>query len=87
MAAIQIPDGDIGDWLSELKPYQRRTLQVFLANATPEEAAERWLGSTGSPNIVPFGGLTIASHSGIASKRNFESSYATTKHTSKKGNP
>ena len=39
MAAIQIPDGDIGDWLSELKPYQRRTLQVFLANATPEEAA------------------------------------------------
>lgn len=55
MAAIQIPDGDIGDWLSELKPYQRSTLQVFLATATPQEAAERWLSSTGSPNIAPFG--------------------------------
>lgn len=56
MPAIQVADGDIGDWLAELKPYQRSTLQVFLATSTPEEAAERWLSSTGSPNIVPFGG-------------------------------
>jgi len=56
MAALQISDGDVNDWLSELKPYQRDTLQVFLLTATPEEAAERWLSSTGSPNIVPFGG-------------------------------
>ncbi|MFT4192798.1 MAG: hypothetical protein QM617_14895 [Comamonas sp.] len=56
MTAIQVPDGDIGDWLSELKPYQRSTLNVFLASASPEEAAERWLSSTGSPNIAAFGG-------------------------------
>lgn len=56
MAEIQIPDGDVNEWLSVLKPYQRSTLEVFLAAASPEEAAERWLSTTGSPNIVPFGG-------------------------------
>ena len=46
----------MGGGLGVLKPYQRTTLEVFLEGATPEEAAERWLGSTGSPNIIPFGG-------------------------------
>jgi hypothetical protein len=57
MAEIEIPDGAVNEWLAALKPYQRGTLEVFLVSATPEEAAERWLRSTGSPNIVPFGGL------------------------------
>lgn len=56
MAALQIPNAEIAEWLGELKPYQRKTLETFLRGATPEEAAERWLGSTGSPNIIPFGG-------------------------------
>ena len=56
MTTLQIPDADIAEWLGVLKPYQRTTLEVFLEGATPEQAAERWLGSTGSPNIIPFGG-------------------------------
>ena len=56
MTALQVPDADIAEWLGVLKPYQRTTLEVFLEGATPEQAAERWLGSTGSPNIIPFGG-------------------------------
>jgi hypothetical protein len=53
---IQIPDEPIDQWLHELKPYQKTTLSVFLKNASLEEAAEKWLASTGSPNIVAFGG-------------------------------
>lgn len=56
MTALQVPDADIAEWLGVLKPYQRTTLETFLKGATPEQAAERWLGSTGSPNIIPFGG-------------------------------
>ncbi len=56
MTALQVPNADIVEWLAELKPYQRNTLEAFLKGATPEQAAERWLGSTGSPNIIPFGG-------------------------------
>ena len=54
---ITIPSGNLDDWLAELKPYQQRTLREFLNSATPEEAAERWIGATGSKNIVPFGGI------------------------------
>jgi len=57
MATPQIPNENIAEWLAVLKPYQRNTLTIFLEGATPEQAAERWLSSTGSPNIVPFGGL------------------------------
>ena len=56
MTTLQVPNADILEWLAELKPYQRKTLETFLQGATPEQAAERWLGSTGSPNIIPFGG-------------------------------
>jgi hypothetical protein len=56
MTTIQVPAGETTDWLAELKPYQREALQVFLEGANPDEAAERWLGATGSPNIMPFGG-------------------------------
>ena len=56
MAGFDIPQGDVNDWLGVLKPYQRSTLQAFLTDGNPEAAAERWLGATGSPNIVPFGG-------------------------------
>ena len=56
MAMIDIPDAEPEEWLKELKPYQRSILQVFLQDASPEEAAEKWLESTGSPNIISFGG-------------------------------
>lgn len=56
MINIEIPVADTNEWLSLLKPYQRSTIDFFLQDSTPEEAAEKWLSTTGSPNIVPFGG-------------------------------
>lgn len=54
--SIDVPAEDINAWLDELKPYQSSTLKEFLKTEEPEQAAQRWLGSTGSPNIVSFGG-------------------------------
>lgn len=56
MPPLIIPDGDLDEWLSVLKPYQESTLRSFLLTADPEGVAERWLAATGSPNIAPFGG-------------------------------
>lgn len=55
-AKFEIPAADVEDWLGLLKPYQRSTIHTFLQEGSPEEAAEKWLSTTGSPNIVPFGG-------------------------------
>jgi len=57
MCNVQIPDGELDEWLATLKPYQRNTIRTFLGVGNPESAAEKWLGATGSPNIVPFGGV------------------------------
>jgi hypothetical protein len=54
--ALHVPAGELDEWLTVLKPYQRNTIKSFLLTDAPEKAAERWLGATGSPNIVPFGG-------------------------------
>lgn len=56
MSQINIPNAELDEWLAVLKPYQRNTIQMFLKELSLEQAAERWLGATGSPNIVPFGG-------------------------------
>ncbi|NIJ77542.1 hypothetical protein FHT08_002625 [Xanthomonas campestris] len=56
MRGISVAEQDVNVWLAELKPYQQQTLEVFLATDTIEASAERWLSSTGSPNIAPFGG-------------------------------
>lgn len=56
MTNFVIPAAELEEWLVELKPYQRSTIETFLQKASPEEAAEKWLSTTGSPNIVPFGG-------------------------------
>jgi hypothetical protein len=57
MTALNIPDADLDEWLGVLKPYQRSAINTFLKEVSPEEAAQRWLGATGSPNIAPFGGM------------------------------
>lgn len=54
--SIIIPEGSEQEWLSELKPYQRSTVDCFLQNANFEEAAQLWLSTTGSPEIIQFGG-------------------------------
>ena len=53
---INIPTDDLENWLGELKPYQRSILNEFLTTQDAELAAEKWLTTTGSPNIVAFGG-------------------------------
>lgn len=54
---LQIPDCKLGEWLFELKPYQRNTIQQLLATMPPEEVAKKWIMASGSQNIVPFGGI------------------------------
>ena len=56
MNAPEIPESDISEWLAVLKPYQRTTISSFLESRLPEAAAELWLSSTGSQQIIPFGG-------------------------------
>ena len=53
---LTLPDGDLDAWLAPLKPFQRAALSVFLKDGGPDDAAKRWLTTTGSPNIVAFGG-------------------------------
>jgi hypothetical protein len=53
---MNIPNAELTEWLAVLKPYQRNAITTFLKDMSPEQAAERWLGATGSPNIIPFGG-------------------------------
>ncbi|MDP3761746.1 MAG: hypothetical protein Q8R01_14645 [Ramlibacter sp.] len=56
MAGLTIPDAPIEQWLAELKPYQRQTLEKFLASDDAEAVAEKWLTTIGSANIASFGG-------------------------------
>lgn len=56
MSDFRIPNGDIDDWLLELKPYQKNTMRQILKSCSPEEAAEKWITATGPENTVPFGG-------------------------------
>ncbi|WJI15094.1 hypothetical protein MWN52_15960 [Pseudoxanthomonas winnipegensis] len=54
---IEIPAGSLDEWLEPLKPFQRSHLAAFLAHEEPEAAAQDWLSSTGSSQIIPFGGV------------------------------
>jgi len=56
MSDLKIPSGDIDDWLSELKPYQKNTMLQILNSCSPEEAPEKWITATGHENTIPFGG-------------------------------
>lgn len=59
MTQIQVPAANLESWLSELKPFQRSTLEHFTATMDEETAAERWLSTIGSPNIAGFGGVGV----------------------------
>lgn len=54
--SVDIPADDMGEWLKELKPYQRNTLSDILSSNEPERAAEIWVTAQGSEIIVRFGG-------------------------------
>ena len=54
--ALEIPSAEADEWIALLKPYQRQTIAIFLQQDSLADAAKKWLSTTGSPNIVPFGG-------------------------------
>jgi hypothetical protein len=59
MSKIQVPNEDLKSWLAELKPFQRSTLEHFMESMGAEAAAERWLSTIGTPNLVGFGGAGV----------------------------
>lgn len=54
--ALEIPSAEPAEWLESLKPYQRNAIIEFVSHGTLEDAAKKWLSTTGSPNIAAFGG-------------------------------
>jgi len=55
---LEVPSYDLDNWLNELKPYQRNTIQKLLEISNdPEEAAKKWITATGPQNTIPFGGI------------------------------
>ncbi|RUT79643.1 hypothetical protein [Ancylomarina longa] len=47
---------ELNEWLSELKAYQRNSIEALIESYGEEEAAEKWITSNGPSNNVPFGG-------------------------------
>ncbi|NEW78733.1 MAG: hypothetical protein GZ086_04775 [Gelidibacter sp.] len=45
------------DWLSELKAYQKNTIETLISEYGEEEAVEKWLSANGSKDNIPFGGI------------------------------
>lgn len=60
MSQVSVPDEDLSNWLNVIKSYQRSTIEVFLKDASPDEAAQKWLSSARPPNLAHFGGETNA---------------------------
>lgn len=52
-----VPDVTLDEWISELKPYQKNSINQLLANKEPEEVAKAWLTSQGAINTIHFGGV------------------------------
>lgn len=46
------------EWLEELKPYQKNSIKILIAQYSEEKAAEIWITSNGPSNNVPFGGVS-----------------------------
>jgi hypothetical protein len=46
------------DWLDELKPYQRSSIDFLIEKNGFEKAAEIWITSNGPASNVPFGGIS-----------------------------
>ncbi len=53
---VNIPSGNLEDWINELKLYQKNSIQKLLLNNTPEKVAEIYITSTGPQHTIPFGG-------------------------------
>ena len=56
MAKLKIPNDEIDEWLSVLKPYQQKSIKALIEASAPEEAAQNWITARGPRNTIPFGG-------------------------------
>ncbi|GGG98772.1 hypothetical protein GCM10011416_16260 [Polaribacter pacificus] len=52
-----IKDINLEDWLSELKVYQKNSIEQLVSEFGEEEAMEKWLSANGPKDNVPFGGI------------------------------
>jgi hypothetical protein len=59
--SIEIPEFSIEEWVNELKPYQRNSINQLLKSNQPTDAAKIWLTSHGAMTTIPFGGIKDAS--------------------------
>lgn len=55
MEAIQ--DIRLEDWLTELKVYQKNSIETLVGKYGEEVAVEKWLSANGPKDNVPFGGI------------------------------
>lgn len=55
---MNIPEGDINEWIGEFEPYQTNTIASLLECHAPEEAMSMWLSANGPSLTMPFGGST-----------------------------
>jgi|WetSurMetagenome_2_1015567.scaffolds.fasta_scaffold21591_5 hypothetical protein len=53
---MEIEQLDLDEWLKELKPFQIKTIKSLVQKFGEEEAAKRWIESTGPINTATFGG-------------------------------
>ncbi|MFD2599360.1 hypothetical protein ACFSQ3_10375 [Sphingobacterium corticis] len=52
-----IQDISLEDWLSELKAYQKKSIEQLVDEFGEEEAMGKWLSANGPKDNVPFGGI------------------------------
>lgn len=53
---MEIPNYELDEWLSILKPYQRDIMTQLVSEYGEEKAIEKWLSASGPTSTVKFGG-------------------------------
>lgn len=53
---IEIPNLELNEWLSDLKPYQRNQIIKLIVGDNVEIAAEKWVSANGPSHTIMFGG-------------------------------
>jgi len=53
---MEIPNLEITEWVSELKPYQSNSINQLLDEHDSEETIKLWLSANGPTSTIQFGG-------------------------------
>jgi hypothetical protein len=53
---VEIPNYELEDWLSVLKPYQKNIVSQLVSEYGEEKTIEKWLTASGPTGTVKFGG-------------------------------